>query len=225
MYFLKLSQGILYEALSSFYNSNKKPTATPLGFIITGRDTIKLRIFKNSKTCREILKNRPDIILNLTNNPKLFLIFSFKEVFKEQIENIRFIESSRVNAPKIAPEHGIYGYIECKIENVKEHEDQIHVTLSIENIDAATPYITLEPFSRVINHMIDIAVYLTKIHKLEDNKEIRKYADLLNYSIHIIKDYCSTDLCSEYLNMINKVIKELGLKDKIFSNYDLDISI
>jgi len=215
VYFLKLSQGILYEALSSFYNSAKKPTATPLGFIIIGKDIIKMRIFKNSRTCQEFLENKPDIIINLTNNPKLFLIFSFKEIFKRHIENIRFIESSKINAPKIAPEHGVYGYIECKIMNIEDHKHSIEVTLSIEDIDAATPYITLEPFSRVINHMIDTAVYLTKISKLENVEEIKKYTNLLKYSIHIIKDYCNTDLCNEYLEMVNKVLEELKLRDRL----------
>ncbi len=225
MYFLKLTQGILYEALFSFYNSSRNPTATPLGFIIKEKDLITVKIFKGSKTCEEFLKNNPDIVINLTNNPKLFLIFSFKNIFKDYIENIRFVNASKVNAPKIAPEHGVYGYIECKITNIDEHEDKIEVTARVESIDAAVPFITLEPFSRVINHMIDIAVYLTKIDKLNDLKKIEKYVRLLDYSIHIVKDYCNLDMCREYLEMVNKVLEKLKIRDRLSSISNRDISI
>jgi len=209
VYFLKLSQGTLYEALFSFYNSYGKPTATPLGFVISSRESINLKIYKGSRTCEEFLRNRPDVVINLTNNPKLFLIFAFKDIFSTDIDNIRFTDSMRVRAPKIAPENGIYGYIECRTEQIQEHDEHINVTLTIENIDIATPYITLEPFSRVYNHMIDIVVYLTKIEKLSDRDAVNRYMELLKYSLHIVRDYCSSELCREYLDMVRRILSRL----------------
>ncbi len=211
MYFLKLSQGVLYEALFSFYNSYKNPTATPLGFTLTDKETIRIKLYKGSKTYEELTNNRPDIVINLTNNPKLFLIFSFKKIFKEYIDNIRFVDSLKVKAPKIAPENEIYGYIECKIEEIERMDNYSKITLSIEDIDIASPYVTLEPLSRVHNHMIDIAVYLTKLASIKEVEESQKYLNLLKYSLHIVRDYCISDTCKEYLEMVRKVLESLGI--------------
>ncbi len=211
MYFLKLSPDILYEGIITYYLEDS-PHAVPLGFKLKGRDKVKIRIYEGSRTFKVFQNKNPDIVINLTYNPTLFIVTAFKDILREEYENIRYVNAYKVNAPRIAPEHEIWGYIEAKVENKNIKKNLIEVDLKIEYIDAFSRFLIIEPLTRIYNHMIDIAVYLTKIANTE-YKIYRRYLKLLKYSLELIYKNCKTDICEEFKEYVRRICKHLSERE------------
>ncbi len=208
MYFLKLSPDILYEGIITYYIQDR-PYAVPLGFKILEKDKIMLKIFKNSKTYNFFINENPDLVINLTFNPMLYIITAFKDALREEYENIKYVNAYKVKAPRISSEHEVWGYIEARIiEKGDRNKGYLEVILNVEHIDAFSRFLIIEPLSRIYNHMIDVAVYLTKIASTT-YETYRKYVELLKYSLGLINENCRTEACIEFMDYVNRVFKYL----------------
>ena len=80
---LGFSLGSVCEAIITTLDPEGSPSASPMGVIRVGPETIEIKPFKTSSTYNNLLAH-PRACINITGDPALYLVTAFKhETFKE----------------------------------------------------------------------------------------------------------------------------------------------
>ena len=182
-----LRPGRHYEAIATFY-VDEKPWATPLGFRVADPKHVLLRVYAGTTTFNT-LRRGVDIVLNIIRDPALYLYTAFKNLYPDWAQRLRFEQSRRVSAPRLADAELC---IEARAVYVIEHSSFLESLYEIVHVELRS--VQLEPPTRCTPHLIDLVIYLTKLRDVA-NPELRsKYELALLHSLEVAEKTCDEDV-------------------------------
>ncbi|HIE34449.1 MAG TPA: DUF447 family protein [Candidatus Altiarchaeales archaeon] len=120
---LNLKKGWIYECIVTTYG-NGRENAAPIGITTQDMETIIMDIYKDTETCRNILKNK-EFVINIISN-----VDAFHESILEE-EKLEYIKSKNVNAPILRNSNS---YLEMTVINAENSDDRIRFTSEIVNL-------------------------------------------------------------------------------------------
>ena len=112
-----MKRGWIYEVIISTYQ-DKNPHSAPIGVWTDDFATLRMEIYKNTRTIINIMTFR-EFTVNLMSD----IIVFYKALFDKS--KIAYEKSNNINAPFIK---GSPGVIEFKLKDVKEKERTFHLT-------------------------------------------------------------------------------------------------
>jgi len=196
---LGFHKGLLVETIVSTIDENGKPNAAPMG-VWRGEDNILvLKIYRDTRTYRNI-KVRRKFVINLTFNVELF----YKTLFKvEGLEEL-FDYSRKMVVP---PLKGVDCYIEA--EMIKEEKVGERSTLYAQITNITIIRKRPNVFSRCLFLTIESLIHFTRIRAfLNEGKieEARKLSELISHYYEIIRRNCRG---GPYINILNDLINRI----------------
>ena len=109
---------LIYEAIVTTYNQENQPNAAPMGFIVDKENQVIIRVYKETDTYKN-LQNQRECIINLTNDPDLFVKST---LFQDLLTDDFYIKSTLINAPIL--KDCKKNHIALKVEKETEEEER-----------------------------------------------------------------------------------------------------
>ncbi len=154
--------GDVVEVLLTTISEDDIPNAAPMGVWIQEGPRLMIRPYEDTKTAHNI-ENNGDAVLNLSQDPQLFLLLAFKEELPHP-EQVVFESAKTVKAPRIK---GVSGFIEVIVKprsgaefaaRFKEFE------CSVQHVELTSSFPRV--YSRAQSAAIECIIHATKIRAL-----------------------------------------------------------
>lgn len=166
-----------YEIILSTYNDDGSPNAAPMGIRFTARKTICARLFRGSRTLRNILARR-SAVANLTSDACLFYRTTYKR--KGGLPTGCFSRSRLVNAPVL---RSAEGYIEMELTRDEQDRESVLAEFRVRRV--CSKHVTPVPYSRGAHALIEASIHATRIQEfLPDRRKKREVARLIQLVNH-----------------------------------------
>jgi hypothetical protein len=189
-------RGSICEVILTTINPDGSRNAAPMGIMRTGPISVEIKPFKTSNTYRNLLMNKI-ACLNITADPVLFLITSFKgECFKD-FPDISFRKGMRIDDS----DAHVFIEVESSQDIAVNRSRFICRATSIE-VNKTTPIV----FSRGKAEAIEAIVHATRIEVFSRNETWDKVENLIR-RFHASKDI--VEKVSAPDSMETKVVREL----------------
>jgi hypothetical protein len=184
--FLKIREKVWYEGIVSVL-AGEQPYFTPLGFqLVNG--VVKLKVYSSAKTS-SLLTTHPEAVLNITDDPYLFFLSTFKEhtggIPKDEVEFINGYPVLRK----------AYGYVMMKRRKFSPQGEVLLFDYNIEKImDNPLHRGNIEPYSRCRAFLIEMIIYASKIRDVSIKEGagdlLNRFEKSLDYSYEIVIKTC-----------------------------------
>jgi hypothetical protein len=155
-------QGDVIEVLLSTISAEDVPNVAPMGVWVQEGPRLIIRPYQDTQTARNI-ENNGNAILNLSQDPNLFLSFAFKEEL-HQIQQAEFDKAKKVKAPRIRGVSGFIEVIAAPVQTAQLAAPFKEFECTIQHIDLASSFPIV--FSRSRSAAIECVIYATKIRAL-----------------------------------------------------------
>jgi hypothetical protein len=162
-------EGEVVETILSTLSKQEQPNAAPMGVWVGKESRLFIRPYQETQTALN-LENNPDAVINLTQDPELFLAMAFKQELSD-VEAVVFEPSKVVNAPRI---RGVDGVLEVTVTSEKKGESMHpfkEFLCEVKHIDFLTQ--TPLAYSRSRSAAIESVIHATKIRALYKNDQHR----------------------------------------------------
>jgi hypothetical protein len=161
-------EGDIIEVLLSTISEQNEPNAAPMGVWVQKGPELQLRPYSTTRTAQNLEKTGHAVI-NLSQDPQLFLQLAFKEELPESIP-VRFVPSVRVKAPRI---QSASGFIEVDVTPQESTPKNFQYTEFVCNIRLVelTSASTMG-YSRSRSAAIEAIILATKIRALQPDARI-----------------------------------------------------
>jgi hypothetical protein len=129
---------------------------------------LAVRPYQETQTARNI-ENTGEGVLNLSQDPELFLLFAFKEELR-QVHTVEYVSAKTVKAPRIS---GVDGFVEVTAEPLQSADVAApfkEFVCTVKYMEAASRFPLV--FSRSRSAAIDCVIYATKIRALHRSDPI-----------------------------------------------------
>lgn len=191
---IPFDKNVNYETVVSTYNNDGSPNASTMGIILDDNNNIIIKPFLETDTCNNLL-NKKECILNLTNDPEIFVISTlFQDEFKEN----QFKKDEYVNAPLLKSCQNNYIALQV-ISNEKIAPYRMSFCCKI--IQIKSELIRNKPYTRAFSSLIEILIHATRI---------------IVFSKNPIKNYHVIKLLVTQVNFHSNIIKRVSEKDSIY---------
>lgn len=191
-----------YEIILSTYNDDGSPNAAPMGIRFTTRNLIHARLFRGSRTLRNILARR-SAVANLTSDACLLYRTAFKR--RGDLPSRYFLRSRLVNAPVLKSAEG---YIEMELTHDAKNRDSVLAEFRVRRV--CWRHVTPAPYSRGAHALIEATIHATRIQEfLPDRKkriEVERLIQLVNHYKDVI-ERVSPD--SDYARAIRELLSRI----------------
>lgn len=165
-------EGEVVETILSTFSKQEQPNAAPMGVWVGKESSLLIRPYQETQTALN-LENNPDAVINLTQNPELFLATAFKQELSD-IETVVFEPAKVVDAPRI---RGVEGVLEVTMTPEKKGDSMLpfkEFVCDVKHID----FIKQAPlgYSRSRSAAIESVIHATKIrafYRSDPNKAKR----------------------------------------------------
>ncbi len=199
---IKLEVGNHYETIVTFYTDTGEPWATPLGIFVLDTNHVLIKTYRGTTTHNSLLKG-VDIAINIVKKLDIYLYTSLKKIFTNWKNSIKFSYARTVKAPIILDSEAV---LEAVNEYTLCHEEYALHIYKIVNKYVLKRELEISPISRAYNHMLEIAVYLTKILYVQN---LEKIVSKIKESINLISRICKTEECEKYIKDAEYALKTL----------------
>jgi hypothetical protein len=129
---------------------------------------LTVRPYIETQTAQNIESNG-EAVLNLSQDPELFLSFAFKEELR-QVHSVEYVSSKIVKAPRIS---GVDGFVEVTTEPSRPADVSAafkEFLCTVQFVEASSKFPVV--FSRSRSAAIDCVIYATKIRALHRSDPI-----------------------------------------------------
>lgn len=145
--------GSINEVILTTMNPDGTPNAAPMGALRAGPDALEIRPFKTSKTYRNLLGHGRACV-NITADPGLFLVTSFKGECFEGFSGVSFERDMRLKGSDA------YLFIEA-VESLELSEERAGFTCRVVSVEVCDTM--PKAFSRGAAAAIEATVHATRI--------------------------------------------------------------
>ncbi|NHJ39752.1 MAG: DUF447 family protein [Asgard group archaeon] len=197
---------VIYELIVSTYNQDGSPNASTMGIILDKNNNVIIKPFLDTDTCNNLLKNK-ECILNITNDPELFVIST---LFQEEFNEKQFIKEKHVNAPLLKSCEN--NYIALQVisnEKIAPYRMSFHCKI----INHKSELVKNKPFTRAFSSLIEILIHATRIIAFSKNPVknyhvIKLLITQVKFHSNIIKRVSEKE--SNYQFLLEKVLTKLA---------------
>ena len=169
----------IYETIVSTYDSNRKPTAAPMGIMLLGNESFVIRPFKTTATYRNLLAARCGVV-NITSSPEMFYRTTLKhEEPRLKMPSRWFERGKSVEAPRV---RSAEAHIEFTVRYQEEDQFRARFTCKVQMIEARR--IFPQAYSRARFALIECIIHATRIEPyLSDGRvaEAERLTHLVEY--------------------------------------------
>ncbi len=183
---MRIRENMWYEAIVSVL-ADGQPYFTPLGFQIYG-NAVKLKVYISARIS-SLLTTYPNAVLNITDDPHLYFLSTFKEetggIPKEEVGFIDGLPVLR----------SAYGYIIARRSKILPQEEVFLFEYRVEKvIENPAYYSSLEPYSRCRAFLIEMIIYASKIREVSSKPEREelqeRFEKFFDYSHEVVWKTC-----------------------------------
>ena len=204
---LGFKKGIISETLVSTYSKNGCPNMAPMGVINLNSNKILIKIYKSSKTYKN-LKSKRCAVINLSTDPTLFYKSAIKEANSgNKISKDLFEKGDIVDAPRLKKADATIEVSVCSINNLES--DRPEVILEVKNIKAAVclPKAYCRAFSAIIEAII-LATRI-KLYLIGNQFQQKQANDMIEKVMWFEEVIKRTAPKSEHANIMSDLIKKI----------------
>lgn len=156
------------EVLLTTISAKGEPNTAPMGVWIEMGPRLALRPYQETQSARNLEINR-EAVLNLSQDPELFLSFAFKEELR-QLQSVEYISAKTVKAPRLS---GANAYVEVTVK--PKHSTEFvapfrEFLCAVQHIEVTSKFPLV--FSRSRSAAIECVIYATKIRALHKTDPI-----------------------------------------------------
>jgi hypothetical protein len=154
--------GDVVETIVTTLSSSEVPNAAPMGVWVDSGDKLTLHPFEGSSTAENI-KQTGVAVVNITNNPQIFLATAFKE----ELPGLKippYEPAKEINAPRL---EGMLAYVEVQtnIKHTDEPSARFHeYSCGVKHLEIAVPFPVVH--SRTRCAAIECIIHATRIRAL-----------------------------------------------------------
>lgn len=158
----------IYEAIATTFNKNKKPNSAAVGFYTKDFRTVVIELYKTSKTCDNVLREK-EFAINFTGNISLFYKSSISK------KGLKYAKAKKINAPILKDADG---YLELKSIGIEDLNDKVRIESEVIDSKINKNIILI---NRAKSLALESIINATKIPYIPDSdknflkKEIQKY--------------------------------------------------
>lgn len=165
---LGFSKGVIVETILSTYNSDRQPSAAPMGTRMENEQRIAIILYNSSLTLKNLQLNRCAAI-NVTLDIDLFYRTAFKEVNpRGALPKEWFEKAETVNAPKLSEADAVVEISVAKMTPVDEERTEASCDVKLVRAQKIFPQVYSRAFSATLEaiiHATRVKVFLTGTEK------------------------------------------------------------
>ncbi|MFX1581117.1 MAG: DUF447 domain-containing protein [Promethearchaeota archaeon] len=195
------------EVLLSSISENGQPNAAPMGVWVKKGPELHLRPFSNTRTA-ENLEKTGTAVINLSQDPHLFLQLAFKDEFSESMP-IQFVPSVRVKAPRIQSASGFIE-IDVRVQDSSLKSTQYKEFVCDIRLVELTSASTMG-YSRSRSAAIEVVLLATKIRALQqDSTFIRNTSQQINQLSDLVERIAPDSPSAEVVRRVKSLLPLWG---------------
>jgi hypothetical protein len=151
---LGFEEGQIFETIVTTMDHDGSINTAPMGVVRAGRETFEIRPFKSSSTYRN-LSSCPEACVNVTDDPIIFLVTTFKG------EGLRGFEEPSLNGIRLREADA---HIFISVRDLDDSEDRARFTCNVDSVEEGET--GPRPFNRGRAQAIEAVIYATRIEFL-----------------------------------------------------------
>ena len=201
-------KGTIGETIVTTYDINGQPNAAPMGILIENNEQLKIKPYRTSVTYNNLQTNKCAVV-NLTSNPQLFYLTTFKDLRHDgKFPNGMFEKAEMVNAPRLEAAHSIIEVSVARIDSFSSERAEILCNVKFVKSSKAFPQV----YCRAQFATIEAIIHSTRIKLfIRGNKQQQKQAiqltELVNICNDIVNRTAPNSIYSEIMNELTQMIK------------------
>ena len=197
-------EGDVVEVLLTTISENEKPNAAPMGVWIHQGGSLTIRPYDDTQTARN-LEDNGNAVMNLSQDPNLFLRLAFKEELSHP-EQVIFESATTVKAPRIKD---VAGFVEvlAKPKSGAEFDVQFkEFECCIQHVEITSGFPVV--YSRARSAAIECVIHATKIRAVhQTNPTVTKRLTHQIGELHDLVERIAPDSPSaEVIHQIEKLL-------------------
>jgi hypothetical protein len=184
---LGFSKGAIVETILSTYNSDRQPTAAPMGTRMENVQRIAIKLYNSSLTLKNLQLNSCAAI-NVTSDIDLFYRAAFKEVNPQgTLPEEWFEKAETVNAPKLSNANAVIEVSVAKMTPIDEERTEATCDVKLVRAQKIFPQVYCRAFSATLEaiiHATRVKVFLAgnekqKAQALKLQENIKACSDIV----------------------------------------------
>ena len=182
---LGFSEDIVVETILSTYNPDGQPNAAPMGIFMKNEQCVTIKLYKSSSTYQNLVSRRCGVI-NITSDPELFFLSTFKEANPNaKIPDEWFEKAEILDAPKLHMADATVEISIAKITPINAEKTEVVCDVKLVKATKALPKV----YCRALFATIEAIIHATRIKVfLSGNNRQREQASILMENIAYCKE-------------------------------------
>jgi hypothetical protein len=178
-------KGTIGETIVSTYDLNGQPRAAPMGILMENDEQLTIKPFRTSLTYKNLQTKRCAVV-NLTYNPQLFYLTTFKDLrLDEKLPDGMFEKAETIDAPRLKTADSTIEVSVAKTDSFSSERAEILCNVQLVKSSKALPKV----YCRAQFATIEAIIHSTRIKLfIRGNKQQQKKAIQLLKLINICND-------------------------------------
>ncbi|MFX1404535.1 MAG: DUF447 domain-containing protein [Promethearchaeota archaeon] len=160
--------GEVVEVLLTTISAKGEPNTAPMGVWIEKGPRLALKPYQETQSARN-MEITGEAVLNLSQNPELFLSFAFKEELR-QLQSVEYVSAKTVKPPRL---FGANAFVEVTVKPKHSPESAVpfkEFLCTVQHVEITSKFPMV--FSRSRSAAIECVIYATKIRALHKTDPI-----------------------------------------------------